>query len=166
MTDKSRFESIFREYYPRLYYLALQFVGDEEAARDIVADSFWAAWKNRKNIDSEKTANYLYTCVKNKSIKQIANTKRTVAIGLCENSIPYDENEEKWKERERRYNEIEMEMEKMSPRTRFVLRQCYLEHHTYKEVAEMLGITTDGVKKHLMKAMAQLRAHFNIDKHK
>lgn len=52
---------------------------------------------------------------------------------------------------------VEQVMETLSPRTRFVLQKCYIEHFTYKEVAQMLGISTNGVKKHIVKGMSILR---------
>lgn len=164
--DKDDFESIFRENYTRLYYFALQFVGEDEAARDIVSEAFWAAWKNRKGIDGTRISSYLYVCVKNKSLTHLKRSQNSLPIETPAAILATEENEEKWKEREERYSEMEQEISKMSSRTRFVLQQCYLEGHTYKEVAAMLNITTDGVKKHITKALAQLRGHFNIEKHK
>lgn len=38
-----------------------------------------------------------------------------------------------------------------------VLRLCYYEHKTYREVAEQLGISPDTVKKHISKALRTLR---------
>lgn len=164
--DKDYFECIFRENYTRLYYFALQFVEDDEAARDIVSEAFWAAWKNRKSIDDARINSYLYVCIKNKSLTYIKKSRNSLPIETTATTLATEENEEKWKEREERYTEIEQEINNMSSKTRFVLQQCYLEGHTYKEVAAMLHITTDGVKKHITKALAQLRGHFNIDKHK
>ena len=39
------FETMFREEYRRCLSTALQIVGDAEAGRDIVSDSFAAVWK-------------------------------------------------------------------------------------------------------------------------
>lgn len=63
-----------------------------------------------------------------------------------------------------RITEIGKVIDAMPSKTRFVIEQCYLEQHTYKEVAEMLDITTDGVKKHVVKAFSLLRNHFHIKK--
>ena len=65
---------------------------------------------------------------------------------------------------EQRISEVRAEIDKMPPRTRFVLEQCYLEGHTYKEVGEMMDITSDGVKKHIVKAFSMLRTHFKVKK--
>ena len=63
-----------------------------------------------------------------------------------------------------RLAQLSRAMEKLPDKTRFVLQQCYLEEHTYREVAEMLDITTDGVKKHVVKAFSVLREFFNVKK--
>ena len=38
-----------------------------------------------------------------------------------------------------------------------ILRLCYYEHLTYREVAQQLGISPDTVKKHISKALRTLR---------
>lgn len=163
--DKADFEQIFRTSYTRMYYFAYQFVNDDEAVRDIVSESFMAAWKNRSHIEKSRIVSYIYTCVKHKCITYTRKKQTVLSIDDLQSATLLPEgNEEKWREKEARYNEIEQEISRMSERTRLVLNECYLKGHTYKEVAEMLHITTDGVKKHITRALAQLRAHFNIDK--
>ena len=61
---------------------------------------------------------------------------------------------------------MEKAVSTLPPRSRHVLEKCYYQHQTYKQVADELGITTDGVKKHITKSMAVLRAYFNIIKDK
>lgn len=36
-----------------------------------------------------------------------------------------------------------------------------IKSYDYRDVAEQLSITTDGVKKHVMKALSTLRQHFH-----
>lgn len=163
---KDEFESIFREYYSRIYYYVLQFIQEEETAQDIVSECFWITWKNKDRIQKDKIVNYLFICAKNKCLSQIKKSKHQSRISEIQNSLLVMDNEEKWKEREERYAQIEEALETLTPRTRLILQKCYMEHLTYKEVASMLDITTDGVKKHIVKALSILRAKFNIDKHK
>ena len=75
-----------------------------------------------------------------------------------------EEDDNYWQTMEERINEISNVIDEMPCKTRFVIEQCYLEHHSYKEVAEMLDISTNGVKKHIMKALSLLRNHFDIKK--
>ena len=57
---------------------------------------------------------------------------------------------------EERIAEVNRVIDSMSVKTQRVLQECYFNNRTYKETAAMLGITPDGVKKHITKAF---RAH-------
>lgn len=162
---KEEFEKFFREYYSRIYYFAHRFVFDEEVCRDLVSECFMQMWNNISTIDSDKMTGYLFTSVRNKSLTYL---KKNKAINMVDNSLLQDlstETEDSWIQREERLEAMEEEMNKLSERTRYVLEQCYYNGHTYKEVADMLDISVSGVKKHIVKALAQLRSHFNKDKH-
>lgn len=74
------------------------------------------------------------------------------------------ENGEYWQQREERISMIEEEIAKLPERTRIILRECYYNHMTYREVAEEIGISTEGIKKQLVRAMAHLRDIFNNNK--
>ena len=106
------FETMFREEYRRCLSTALQIVGDAEAGRDIVSDSFAAVWKNRDNIDAEKMRGYLYACVRNKALTHMKHIRMSDS----------------------------------------------LDSGAHIDVADELGISTNGVKKHIVKAMAHLRS--------
>lgn len=50
----------------------------------------------------------------------------------------------------------------MPPRTKFVIEQCYFEDKKYQEVAEILGLSRDGVRKNIMKGLSMLRNAFSV----
>ena len=52
----------------------------------------------------------------------------------------------------------------MPERTKFVVDKCYMEGMKYVEVAEMMSISRDGVRKHITKALTMLRSAFSIEK--
>lgn len=158
---RTDFELFFREHYSRLYFFALNITRDEETAKDIVSDLFTAAWNNRDNIDSTKLCSYIYTGLRNRCLNEIKRSRRDTDIDCIRLPDIADDDGEAWLQRERRIEAIEIEIRKMPERTRLILEECYYNHHAYKEVAEQLGITTEGIKKQLQRAMAQLKRHFN-----
>ena len=58
---------------------------------------------------------------------------------------------------------IEQVMEAMPPRTKFIIEQCYFENKKYDEVAEILGLSRDGIRKTIMKGLALLRNAFSVN---
>lgn len=158
-------EQIFRENYSRYYYYALSVVDESEVAKDIIGEVFLAVWKNRVNIDEQKLNSYIFTSIRNKCLNERSKNLTFVQVEGSKVRLSADTVEE-WKVKEERIVEMEKVISTMNPRTRYILEQFYYQHRSYKDVAEELGISTEGIKKQLVKAMTLLRTHFNINKHK
>ncbi|MGM9698334.1 MAG: RNA polymerase sigma factor [Prevotella sp.] len=158
---RTDFELFFRGHHSRLYFFALNITRNEEAAKDIVSEMFTAAWNNRENIDKAKLCSYLYAGVRNRCLNEVSRQKNNADIDGIKLPDIAEDDSEAWRLRESRIEAIEEEIRKMPQRTRHILEECYYNHHTYKEVADELGITTEGIKKQLSRAMAQLKSHFN-----
>lgn len=56
-----------------------------------------------------------------------------------------------------RLQDIMKVIDTLKPKTRLVLQECYINHKTYKDVAEELEISTSGVKKHIVAALKTIR---------
>lgn len=160
------FEKLFREYYSRLYYFAYDFVEDIEVSKDIVSDVFTLVWNNKENIEQEKVVGYLFVSVRNQCLNYLRRNHATEEyLELCEQVIA-DEDADDLQLIDERIDEMTEAIDKMPPRTKYILEECYYHHKKYKEVAEVLEISTDGVKKHIVKAFSILRDHFNVKKNK
>ncbi|MCR5132256.1 MAG: sigma-70 family RNA polymerase sigma factor [Prevotella sp.] len=169
LTDQitaKEFEELFRKNYTRYYYFAYDFLEQEEESRDVVAEAFMSVWKNHANVERDKLQSYLFTSIRNKCITQLGKHKRVCRLSDEMIHALAAETETEWLEREERISKIEQELDNLSDRTRYVLEQCYYQHRSYRDVATELGITTDGVKKHITTALKQLRAKFNTEKQK
>lgn len=164
--EKHEFEIVFRTHYSALYHLALHYLQDADAAKDVVGEAFMAAWGKRHEVDFRKIDRYLYACVKNKSLTLASGCSPLADVDVSALQSVADDEIDTWQERERRISEIEKVIDTLPERTRHVLEQCYFNHQSYKQVAEEMGITTSGVKKHITKSLALLRMHFNIIKGK
>ena len=160
-------ERIFRDQYSRFYYYALSIVNDEDVVKDIINDVFLVVWKKRHDIDPTKLTHYIMVSIRNKCLNASAskNIETTDIDGPAGLQIPDDDDKE-WERKEQRIVEIEKTLQTMNPRTRYVLEQFYYKHKSYKEIAAELGITTEGIKKQLVKGLTILRQHFNTNYHK
>lgn len=160
----SAFEQIYKEYYSRLYHYAYDFIEDTGASEDIVSDVFSHLWREHGSLQVDTLSSYLFVSVRNRCLNYLRKQKgKSVYEAYCRASFS-EEDDDYWRIMEDRISDVRKEIDKMPPKTRFVLEQCYLEEHTYREVGEMMGITADGVKKHIVKAFSLLRDHFNVKK--
>lgn len=162
---KSEYERLFRDYYTKLYYFAYDYVADIEVGKDIVSTVFATVWNERERMEVNSLVSYLYTSVRNQCLNHLRQTNRMEEYReFCLQSQDEYSTEEEWQAMEQQIAEMQSEIEKMSPRTRYVLTECYFHDKKYKEVAEVLGVSSDGVKKHIVKAFALLREHFHVKK--
>ncbi len=159
---EKEFEKLFTDNYSRLYFYALTYINDSETCKDIVSDVFESVWDNydRLGVRGDLTA-YLYSCISNKCIdyirrQEIEEKYIDFHLKAAELHAYYPNNNEV----DERMVKVAKVIERMPSRTRYVLEECYFNKKKYREVAEVLEITTDGVKKHIMKALKMLRDEF------
>ncbi len=153
---RQRYESLFRDTYKRYYHLALHVVGDGDAARDIVSDVFVILWERRETIQEERVESWLFRCVRNASIDYL-NRQKTTGGTLSIEAVMAIPDESAWQDTDERVEKLQQLLSTMPPKTRHVLTQRYEQRQTYQEVAEEMGISTNGVKKHVVKALRMLR---------
>ncbi|MCD7941347.1 MAG: hypothetical protein LUH50_15560 [Bacteroides intestinalis] len=113
-------------------------------------------------MERDKIVGYLFISVRNQSLNYLRKQKnKEEYLEFCMQTIE-EEGDEYWKTMDSRINEMTQEINKMSPRTRYILEECYYHNKKYKEVSDVLEISINGIKKHIVKAFAMLRAHFNV----
>lgn len=158
------FQELFEQNYSKLYYVAVSIVGDEEDAHDIVSEFFASLWEHYGNDTQAYNNTYLYRGVQRRCLDFIKHSKvknRFQQYYLSEHTLFYDDETE-----DERLKKMEQVINNMPERTKFVLDKCYMEGMKYVEVAEILSISRDGVRKHITKALNMLRSAFSIEKNK
>lgn len=164
VSSASDFENVYKEYYVRLYRYAFGFLNEVDVSKDIVAEVFSKYWKERSRIRQDSISGFLFVSVRNACMSHIRKQySKERYVEYCKVAFS-EENREYLDLMEERIDEMNRVIEQMPERTQLVIKECYLNEHSYKEVADMLGITTNGVKKHVMKAFSLLREHFNVKK--
>lgn len=147
---------LFVTYYPALKSFAERLVKSSETAEDIVQDVFLRLWEKPSALEEAKANSaYLYQMVRFKAIdylrqeKFMDNAIRNYVANLAE------EEEEAYLEEEV-YRRMDEAIDTLPPGVRSVLTLS-LKGHSAKEVAEMLDIAVETVKKQKQIARRMLR---------
>lgn len=156
------FEKFFRDNYSRLYYYALNFIPEQETAKDIVSDAFRHLWEKTDAIVPETILSYMYTRVRNLCIDHIRHSEVREAFISEHLSTASEMDDESWIETEARIETIMGIIETLPPMTRFIMEQNYLQRKKYKEIAEITEMSESGVRKHIMKGLDVIRAYFSV----
>ena len=161
---KYGFEQLYKANYARLYYYAFQFISDAETCKDIVNDVFEKTWILYESLQQETITAYLYANVRNKCIDHLRHSQAKEQYADFYNAETLEEADNDFSEREERIARIEKVIEELTDPTKTILKECYYENKKYQEVADEFGISTNGVKKHIMKALRLIREEFGIKK--
>lgn len=165
--DKQAYEILFKKHYARLCRLAFSFVGDMEVSKDLVSDVFTNVWLHREELDTSKDlSGYLFISMRNRCASYLRSHPSLIQLNELMKISLQEEDASDLLAMEERIKEVNRLLDQMSPRTRFVLKECIYNDRTYREVAQDLGITTDGIKRHIVKGLGLLRLHFHAKKSK
>ncbi len=156
--ENKEFDQIFRQYYQELYFFAMQLLHDPEDSKDVVSDAFEEVWSHFSSVKKETVRYFLYRIIRNRCIDTLRHKKIQMqhAELMLQVTKPYDESMDtlEWQEREARVKEI---LDAMKPPTRDIFIACYVDHKKYAEVATLMAISIDTVKKHIKKALRFIR---------
>lgn len=156
--ENKEFDQIFRQYYQELYFFAMQLLHDQEDSKDVVSDAFEEVWSHFSSVKKETVRYFLYRIIRNRCIDILRHRKIQIqhAELMLQVTKPYDESMDtlEWQEREARIKEI---LDAMKPPTRDIFIACYVDHKKYAEVATLMAISIDTVKKHIKKALRFIR---------
>ncbi|WP_186774477.1 RNA polymerase sigma factor [Chitinophaga pinensis] len=155
--DESAFTKIYRHYHASLYVYLLRFCRVPSLAEDLVHDVFLKVWEIRDRINPEMSfTGYLYRIARNhviKTIEKLATDKnfRDQLFSQLDDVSPVQpEQQVRTKEYDRLFQEA---LVRMPPQRLNVFKLCRQEGKSYDEVALLLGISRNAVKKHMVLGM-------------
>lgn len=156
--DESAFRSLFLDFFPSLCVFAHRYIDSWETCEDVVQDTFFKIWKNRKNLEITTSGrNFLVTSVRNCCVDYLRKKNAEMAWQQFEQlnvsvSITGDV-----------YSTVELEnmlheaLSRLPENIRFVFEQNRFEGKTYSQIASEQHISVKTVESYMTKALKQLR---------
>lgn len=156
--DKTLFEQLYLKYKGLMYHIAYQILQNREDAEDAVHQSFVSIAKHIKKItavESPKTYGYIVTIIERKSIDCLRAKKHIITTDF-ENSEPGIEIPPPGE------GEVEDAIAKLKPSYREVILLRYAYGYKTTELAKILEMKPDTVRKLLWRAKEALKK--NLEK--
>jgi RNA polymerase sigma-70 factor (ECF subfamily) len=166
------FEELLERYQSRLVGVMHGLVGNAEEAEDLAQEVFTRVWKSRKKyVPKSKFSTWLYTIAHNlaKNCLRSRQRKPLVAMPYLHDSGPLGarpaeqivhdpgtgpmEKVQKYERAER----VKAALETLNERQKTAVLLNKFELMNYAEIAEVMGLTTKGVKSLLSRARMNLR---------
>ncbi len=158
LCDEDRFDSFYRVHARLLRNFIYYKFGDEQQADDVVQEAFTRLWQNCAKVTAETAKSYLYKIATNLS----TSLKRSESIRLkYEERVIRDEKSSQTPEfliLEKEFMEkLSRAIESLPERQREVFLMNRVEKLTYREIAELSGVSVKAIEKLMHKALVKLR---------
>lgn len=158
--DEKAFELLFKLFYERLLHFSLLYVHSPEVAEEVISDVFVKVWSKRRDLaEIANLETYLYVAVKNQSLNQVS--RHSGYFVPPAKSLPLDslvDTFDPQKEIELRELQFDIDkaVESLPPQCRAVFKLIREDGFKYKEVAEILNLSTRTVETQLARALKKL----------
>lgn len=157
-SDKKAYAELFRAYYPMLCAHCHKFVSLEDS-EEIVQDVLFWLWESRKELVIEKSlSQYLFKMVYHKAMNRIANE---LAVHKA-NTMFFEQTQKMLEEIDLyQFEELQELLRKAiqnlpeSYREAFVMHR--FQHKNYKEIAELLKVSSKTIDYRIQQALKILR---------
>lgn len=153
--NEKAFADLYNNYQEGLTTFVQSLLKSPQLAEDVAQEVFLKIWEQRSELPQLSSfSNYLFIVARNHTFNVLRKaTTETAAKGAIMQYIPDIQNDAQEKlvlEGYRAY--IQQVLNTLPPQTREVFRLCRQENKSHDEIAALLGITPDAVKRHMMRS--------------
>ncbi|MDD4514202.1 RNA polymerase sigma-70 factor [Massilibacteroides sp.] len=164
----SKIDQIYSEYKERYIRFALSYVRDKDTAEDMVMEAILYYWENRASLtDVKNIPLYILTVIKNKCLNYLQRLRswndlsdkiltdqewdlkmRISSLSSCDPAMLF-------------CDEVQVLLRKaigeLPEKTRAIFLLSREDEKSYKEIAEITGLSVKSVEFHISKALTHLR---------
>ena len=163
--DEKSLTMLYRHYYKALAGYALQLVGEETVAEDMVQEVMAATWQQRRTFRTEGLLKaYLFNAVRNECINHLRHTqvkqRHITHIEQHYREMETTADGELKEHKEELYRQLFMAVDEMPQKQRTVFLQM-MEGRKNHEIAHALQVSINTVKKLRQRGMDRLRQKLN-----
>lgn len=151
------FESLFRFNYRPLCLYALHYLGDVEAAEDVVQECFMKLWEKLEQgtaVDNRRS--YLYMTVRNRCLDDLKK-KGLPTESLKPNDTYGIIDDDDAQERAQTEARMWTALDSLPPKCREVFILSKRDGLKYEEIAEELGLSVNTVRNQISKALKMIK---------
>ncbi len=157
--EKKEVATLFRQYYGRMYGMAVSILYDEQESKDVVSDIFARLLTSDTVLLPDTIEHYLLTSVRNSCIKRIAqktNQQRLAMQYASEQQLAVSPEMDE----QRMEKMLQIARSQLSAQQLRIFKMCYLAGMKYEEIGEELGISRVAVWKHLSRITTIIKEQF------
>ena len=157
MNHQSDIETLFRRNYSAMHRVAASLLHDDEAARDVVHDTFEALLQG--GVCEDVSAGYLLSAVRNRCINRLRHYATRERVHHLLSMETNEQEIDEWPD-EDTFAEIRAVVNTKLPEgAKRIVTMRFYDGYSGREIAEELTISENSVYKALRNAILTLRKH-------
>lgn len=160
--SESAFEILYHKYSKQLYWKLLKMVKESEQADEILQELFIKVWERRNQIDSEQSFGaFLHKIAQ----RMVVDHYRRIAmitkahVYLQENTTEIVSPTEDSIENNETSELLTQAIATLSPQRQQAFKLCRIDGKSHKEAAELMEVSPNTVKNHLVSATKQIKEY-------
>ncbi|HHM21593.1 MAG TPA: sigma-70 family RNA polymerase sigma factor [Bacteroidetes bacterium] len=155
--EEKIFTGIFREYSETLYHYLFYKTGDAGLSQDLVQEAFTRLWQNCASVLFHSAKGYVFKTANNLLLNEYSHQKVVLKFRQKPTRQHTHENPEYIMEEKELKQQLEAAIAALPEKQRIVFLLSRIDKKTYKEIAEILGISKQAVEKRMYNALNELR---------
>jgi RNA polymerase sigma-70 factor (ECF subfamily) len=158
--DEKAFGKLYDFYRPSIYRFIYKFIKSTELSNDVCQEVFMKIWEDRWAVSEVNSfRNYLFTVTKNHTFNVL---KRAAVEDRIKGEVVRSYSQSKnYTEDTFMVNEyqqfLQAVLETLPTQSREVFRLCRQQEKSYEEAAQILGISGNAIKKHMVRSMKVIK---------
>ena len=154
MTDTVGFETLYREYRPKVAGYIHNHVNDPEDAEDLCSEVFRKAWEHLDTRNRTGFSSYIYTITRN-TVVDYFRTRRQYAPLTEDLSVPDTMGDKLL--REETLSELASALQKLPEPQRELIVLRYYENRSLQDISEIMALSYGVTKRMHQAALTALR---------
>lgn len=167
--EEEDFEVVFRKYFTKLVYFAMEYVADFETAREITQETMVTLWDKRHELNLKKDlSGYLYTLVKNRAlnhlkhqlaIKKYQNYAQHRYLDYLLNQTALNNFSFNYIEYKQLSKAIQEAVDSLPEKCKNVFIMSRYDGFSHREIAEKMNISVKTIENHIAVAIKKIKRH-------
>ncbi|WP_298236835.1 sigma-70 family RNA polymerase sigma factor [uncultured Algibacter sp.] len=156
--EEHLFSSIFNKYSKDLHNFLYYKFGDLLNPKDKVQEAFIKLWQNCSKISPDKAKSFVFTTANNLMLNEAAHQKVVLKHQQTKPKMHTNENPEFLMQESEYMDKLQNALANLTEPQREAFLMNRVEGKRFKEIAEILDISTKAVEKRIYGALKKLRA--------
>jgi RNA polymerase sigma-70 factor (family 1) len=157
------FAELYEKYKDHVYYISLKFFKSESVAEDVLQEVFLKLWENKEKLSAiDNFGAYLTVALRNhvyNRFRKLANEKTFISTSYVLNAEHQNDTLDNVLLKESQ-NILKKAIQQLPPQQKKAFELSRIEGKKHEEIANLMNISKETVKKHIMEASRTLKRIF------